>query len=132
MAGLTSRFENRACPSVYAPLRGIRRQPGRLALVIFRLPLPLYHRGWGRLLGHTFLVLVHAGRKTGKRRSTAAMVLRYDPKARRESSARFWGQNTDWIRNIRVRPALQVIMTVLPRADRLTRTARIICGSSTI
>ena len=36
------------------------------------------------------------------------MVLRYDPKARRESSARFWGQNTDWIRNIRVRPALQV------------------------
>ena len=52
------------------------------------------------------------------------MVLRYDPKARRESSARFWGQNTDWIRNIRVRPALQVIMTVLPRADRLTRTAR--------
>jgi hypothetical protein len=48
------------------PLLGLRRRPGRLALAVFRLPLPLYRRGWGGLLGHTFLLLVHAGRKTGK------------------------------------------------------------------
>ena len=49
------------------PLLGVRRQPGRVALAVFRLPLPLYQRGWGWLLGHTFLLVTHAGRKTGKR-----------------------------------------------------------------
>jgi hypothetical protein len=39
------------------PLLGLRRQPGRLALAAMRLPRPLYHRGWGRLLGHTFLLI---------------------------------------------------------------------------
>ncbi|MGZ6268719.1 MAG: nitroreductase family deazaflavin-dependent oxidoreductase [Candidatus Limnocylindrales bacterium] len=90
------------------PLLGLRRQPGRLALAVFRLPLPLYRRGWGRLLGHTFLLLVHAGRKTGKLRSTVVMVLRYKPETREAVICSVWGQNTDWIRNIRVRPALQV------------------------
>jgi hypothetical protein len=90
------------------PLLGIRLQPGRLALAVFRLPLPLYRRGWGWLLGHTFLLLVHAGRKTGKLRSTVAMALRYDPETHEAVICSAWGQNTDWVRNIRVRPALQV------------------------
>ena len=90
------------------PLLGLRRKPGRLALAVFRLPLPLYRRGWGWLLGHTFLLLVHAGRKTGKPHSATAMVLRYDPQTREAVIFSAWGQDTDWIRNIRVRPALQV------------------------
>jgi deazaflavin-dependent oxidoreductase (nitroreductase family) len=90
------------------PLLGLRRKPGRLALAVFRLPLPLYRRGWGGLLGHTFLLLVHAGRKTGKLYSTVAMVLRYDRQTREAVICPAWGQGTDWIRNIRVRPALQV------------------------
>lgn len=90
------------------PLLGLRRQPGRLALAVFRLPLPLYRRGWGWLLGHTFLLLVHAGRKTGKLYSATAMVLKYDPETHEAIICSAWGQDTDWIRNIRVRPALQV------------------------
>jgi deazaflavin-dependent oxidoreductase (nitroreductase family) len=90
------------------PLLGLRRGPGRLALAVFRLPLPLYRRGWGWLLGDTFLLLVHAGRKTGKPHSTVAMVLNYDPHTREEGICSAWGQDTDWIRNIRARPALQV------------------------
>jgi hypothetical protein len=62
------------------PILGLRRTPGRLALFLFRLQLPLYRRGWGWLLGHTFLLLDHAGRKTGQRHSKAAMVLRYGPR----------------------------------------------------
>ena len=58
---------------------GLRRKPGRLALVVFRLPLALYQRGWGGPLGGTFLLLVHAGRKTGKLHQVVAMVLRYLP-----------------------------------------------------
>jgi deazaflavin-dependent oxidoreductase (nitroreductase family) len=90
------------------PLLGLRRRPGRLALAVFRLPLRLYRRGWGWLLGDTFLVLVHAGRKTGKPYSTVAMVLSYDPHTREAVICSAWGQDTDWIRNIRARPALQV------------------------
>ena len=90
------------------PVLGLRRTPGRLALFLFRLPLSLYRTGWGWLLGYTFLLLDHAGRKTGQRHSTAAMVLSYDPETQEAVICSVWGQDTDWIRNIRVRPALQV------------------------
>lgn len=90
------------------PVLGLRRKPGRLTLAVFRLPLPLYRRGWGGLLGHTFLLLVHAGRKTGKPHSTVAMVLRYDRRTREAVICSAWGQGTDWIRNIQARPALRV------------------------
>jgi deazaflavin-dependent oxidoreductase (nitroreductase family) len=90
------------------PVLGLRRRPGRLALAVFRLPLPLYRRGWGWLLGHTFLLLVHAGRKTGKPHSTVAMILRYHRQTREAVICSAWGKDTDWIRNIRARPALLV------------------------
>ena len=90
------------------PLLGFRRQPGRLALAVFRLPLPLYRRGWGWLLGDTFLLLVHAGRKTGKFYSTVAMVLSYDRQSHEAVICSAWGKDTDWIRNIRAHPALKV------------------------
>ena len=75
---------------------------------MFRLPLPLYQRGWGWLLGHTFLLVTHAGRKTGKRRETVAMTLAYDPQTQEAVIFSGWGPNTDWIRNIRAHPALQI------------------------
>jgi len=92
------------------PLLGLRRRPGRLALAVFRLPLPMYRRGWGWgwLLGDTFLLLVHAGRKTGKPHSTVAMVLSYDPHTHRAVICSAWGKDTDWIRNIQAHPALKV------------------------
>ena len=90
------------------PLWGLRRKPGRLALVVFRLPLLAYRRGWGGLLGHTFLLLVHAGPKTGKPYAAVAMVLGYDPHTHEAVICSGWGQDADWIRNIRARPALRV------------------------
>jgi deazaflavin-dependent oxidoreductase (nitroreductase family) len=92
------------------PLLGLRRRPGRLALAVFRLPLLLYRRGWGWLLGDTFLLLVHAGRKTGTRYSTVAMVLRHDPRTQEAVICSGWGKDADWIRNIQARPALQVLI----------------------
>ena len=90
------------------PLLGLRRQPGRLALAVFRLPLPLYRRGWGWLLGDTFLLLVHTGRRTGRAYSTVAMVLNYDRQSHEAVICSAWGKNSDWIRNIQARPALKV------------------------
>jgi len=90
------------------PLLGLRRRPGRLALAAMRVPRPLYHRGWGWMLGHTFLLIAHQGRKSGKRRETVAMVLAQDPDTREVVVCSAWGPNTEWIRNLRAHPALEI------------------------
>jgi hypothetical protein len=77
------------------PLLGLRRKPGRLALGVFRLPLLLYRRGKGGLLGHTFVLLAHAGRKTGKPYWAVAMVLRYDPHTHEAVICSAWGQDSE-------------------------------------
>ena len=84
------------------------RQPGRLALAAFRLPLYLYHRGLGRLFGHTFLLFVHAGRKTGTPHEATAMVLNFDAATKEAVICSGWGPDADWVRNLRARPALRV------------------------
>jgi deazaflavin-dependent oxidoreductase (nitroreductase family) len=106
------------------PLLGLRRRSGRPALAVFRLPLLLYRQGWGRLLGDTFLLLVHEGRKSGKRYSTVAMVLRYEPHTQEAVICSAWGQDADWIRNIRARPALRVqigLVSFTPQQRFLTQ-----------
>jgi deazaflavin-dependent oxidoreductase (nitroreductase family) len=90
------------------PLLGLRRRPGRLALAVFRLPLVLYRRGWGRLLGRTFMLLVHAGRRTGQPHEMTAMVMSYDPRTREVVIFSGWGPGSDWVRNLRAGPALRV------------------------
>jgi hypothetical protein len=75
-------------------LLGLRQQPGRIALWFMRLPRPLYHRGWGRLLGRTFLLITHEGRTTGKRRETVAMALAYDPETQETVICSAWGPDT--------------------------------------
>lgn len=90
------------------PLLGLRRRPGRVALAVFRLPLVLYRRGWGRLLGRTFMLLVHVGRRTGQPHLMTAMVMRYDPATREVVIFSGWGPSSDWVRNLRARPALRV------------------------
>jgi deazaflavin-dependent oxidoreductase (nitroreductase family) len=92
----------------HRPLLGLRRRPGRIALWFMRLPQPLYRRGWGRLLGHTFLLIAHRGRTTGQRRETIAMALTYDPSTREIVVCSAWGANTEWLRNLRAHPALQI------------------------
>jgi len=90
------------------PLLGLRRQPGRLALALMRMPRSLYHRGWGRILGHTFLLIAHQGRKTGTRRETVAMALRYDRETREVVVCSAWGPDTEWMKNVRAHPALEI------------------------
>jgi deazaflavin-dependent oxidoreductase (nitroreductase family) len=93
---------------VSKPLLGLREQPGRLALALMRMPRPLYRRGWGWMLDHTFLLIAHRGRKTGKRHETVAMALSYDPTTREAVVCSAWGPRTEWIRNLRAHPALQI------------------------
>ncbi|HST17753.1 MAG TPA: nitroreductase family deazaflavin-dependent oxidoreductase [Gaiellaceae bacterium] len=87
---------------------GLRRQPGRLVLAAMRLPRRLYHRGFGGLLGQTFLLITHQGRKSGKRRETVAMAVTFDPETRETVVCSAWGPDTEWIRNLRVHAALRI------------------------
>jgi deazaflavin-dependent oxidoreductase (nitroreductase family) len=60
------------------------------------------------LLGHTFLLITHQGRKTGKRRETVVMALTYDPETHETVVCSAWGPNAEWMRNLRARPALEI------------------------
>jgi deazaflavin-dependent oxidoreductase (nitroreductase family) len=90
------------------PLLGLRRRPGRLALAVFRKPHNAYRHGAGALLGRTFLQLTHVGRKTGLPHNAVAMVLTYDETSREAVTCAAWGPETDWIRNLRASPAVEV------------------------
>ncbi len=87
------------------PLLGIRRTPGRLALAVFRTPLWLYRRGWGWLLGRTFLMLVHVGRTTGQPHDMVAMILTDDRDSGEVVIFSGWGPDVDWLSNLRAGPA---------------------------
>lgn len=90
------------------PLLGVRRTPGRLALAVFRAPLLLYRRGWGRLLGRTFLLLVHVGRRTGQPHETVAMVLADNRVSGEVVICSGWGPGADWVHNLHAGPGLEV------------------------
>lgn len=79
-----------------------------LSRVAFRAPILLYRLGLGGVLGHQFLLLTHAGRRTGRVHETVLKVLRYDPATRESVVASAWGPEADWYRNIQRRPALAV------------------------
>lgn len=83
-------------------------RPKGLLKWIFTLPLYLYrwHLGW--LVGHSYLMLTHLGRKTGRRRQTGVEVAHYDPATQECIVVAAWGEQTDWYRNIQAHPALEV------------------------
>ena len=90
------------------PKLGIRHRPGRFALALFRMPLRAYHHRKGWLLGHTFALLTHIGRRTGQSHETVTMVLRYRPEPREVVVSSAWGPEADWVKNIRARPAVRI------------------------
>ena len=106
----------RSHPPVRASRSGARRQVPALlrdrrapmSRLVLRMPLVLYRLGLGWLLGHQFLLLTHAGRRTGRVRETALKVLRSDPATAESVVASAWGPTADWYRNIRAQPALVV------------------------
>jgi deazaflavin-dependent oxidoreductase (nitroreductase family) len=95
-------------PGRNRPLLGLRRRPGRLAAAFFRLPLKAYQHDAGPAMGRTFLAFTHVGRRTGQPHQTVAMVLRHDPGTGEAVIAAAWGPETDWYRNLRAHPAVQV------------------------
>lgn len=64
-------------------------------------PRHLYRHGWGWLLGHRFLQLSHRGRKTGRLHHTVLEVVRYDRATGEAVVMSGFGNESDWLRNVR-------------------------------
>jgi deazaflavin-dependent oxidoreductase (nitroreductase family) len=67
---------------------------------VLRAPAWLYrwHCGW--LLGHRFLLLVHTGRRTGRRHSTVLEVVEYRREPLELVVMSGFGRNSAWLRNL--------------------------------
>jgi deazaflavin-dependent oxidoreductase (nitroreductase family) len=80
-----------------------RRQPrppkGILGWLL-SLPIYLYRAHLGFLFGHRFLVLVHEGRRSGRRHETPLEVVAYDQARREAIVAAGWGRRTQWLYNV--------------------------------
>ena len=83
-------------------------RPAALLHRLLRLPILVYRWRLGWLLGHRFLLLTHAGRRTGLTHRTVLEVLRYDPASGTAVVMAGFGRQSDWYRNLRRRPALEV------------------------
>jgi len=75
---------------------------------LFGLPKYLYHAHLGFLFGHRFLLLVHEGRRSGRRYETPLEVLHYDHTTREAIVAAGWGRRTQWLHNVEAGGARQV------------------------
>lgn len=84
----------------HAP-RGLLRRLLRAPIILYRVRL-----GW--LLGRRFVYVAHRGRRSGQRRETVLEVVRYDPDLPEIFIVSGWGTTSDWYRNLRTSPALEV------------------------
>lgn len=84
-----------------APPRGVLRW-------LLGLPIYLYRARLGFLLGHRFLVLVHEGRRSGRRYETPLEVVRYDRAIGEATVVAAWGRRTAWLHNVEAGLAREV------------------------
>jgi deazaflavin-dependent oxidoreductase (nitroreductase family) len=83
------------------PPRGISR-------ILFRAPIWLYKLNLGWLMGKRALKITHIGRISGKPRHVVLEVVKYEPSSETYYIAAGWGEQSDWVKNIRANPRVEV------------------------
>ena len=83
------------------PPRGISR-------LLFRTPIWLYKLNLGWMMGNRFLKITHTGRVSREPRYVVLEVVKYDPSSETYYIAAAWGERSDWVKNIRANPRVQV------------------------
>lgn len=78
--------------------------------LVFRAPVYLYHWRCSRVLGRRFLLLIHVGRRSRRRRETVLEVMEYREAGPEVVVTSAFGRNADWLRNIEVTPSPEVIV----------------------
>ncbi len=95
----------------YRPPTASREQPNPpsgLLRGLLQLPAYVYRARLGILLGHRFLLLVHRGRRSGRRYETVLEVVRFDPAAPESVVVAGWGQKTQWLHNVEAGGVVEV------------------------
>ena len=75
----------------------------------FRAPIWLYRCKLGWMLGHRFLLLIHTGRRTRRRRSTVLEVMEFRKATGEMVVMCAFGPSADWYRNIQAMPDFEVM-----------------------
>lgn len=88
---------------------GDRQPPRGLLRNLLRFPTVLYRFQLGWLLGRSHLLLRHRGRRSGAVRRTVLEVMAFDPGTQERVVASYWGERSDWWRNVRAGGALEVV-----------------------
>ena len=77
---------------------------------LFRAPAYLYRWKCGWLLGHRFLLLIHIGRRTGRRHHTVLEIMERRNDGPEAIVMSAFGRNADWLRNIEATPSSEIII----------------------
>jgi deazaflavin-dependent oxidoreductase (nitroreductase family) len=85
-------------------------RPSGIIRSLFRAPVYLYRWRCGRLLGHRFLLLIHTGRRTGRRRETVLEVVEYRKAGPELVVISAFGRSADWLRNIAAAPEPEIMV----------------------
>lgn len=85
-----------------------RNRPHGFWRLLTRAPIALYHSGFGWILGHRFLLLIHTGRRTNKSRETVLEVASHDTKTGTYFVVSGWGEKSEWLRNIQHRSDVEI------------------------
>jgi deazaflavin-dependent oxidoreductase (nitroreductase family) len=84
------------------------KPPRGLSRLLYRFPILLYQIGLGRLFGGRFLMLKHIGRVSGQPRTAVLEVIRRDETAEAYYVLAAFGEESDWVRNLRAHPEVEV------------------------
>jgi deazaflavin-dependent oxidoreductase (nitroreductase family) len=85
-------------------------QMNRALRLVFRTPVYLYHWRCSRLFGRRFLLLIHIGRRSGRRRETVLEVMEYREAGPELVVMSAFGPGADWLRNLAVTPNPEVVI----------------------
>lgn len=77
---------------------------------LLRAPVYLYHWRCGWMLGHRFLLLVHTGRRTGRRYETVLEIMEYRLHGPEFIVMSGFGRDAGWLRNIQATPVAQIMV----------------------
>ena len=86
------------------------RKPKGVLRYLLRAPVHLYRWKLGRLLGHRFLLLIHTGRRSGRRHQTVLEVIQYRKISHEAIVMSGFGRDSAWLLNIQAKPDFDVII----------------------
>ena len=83
-------------------------RPHGLLRLFLRFPILLYRLGLGWLFGDRLALLTHIGRNSGRQRQVVIETVRMDRVTQTVYILSGWGEQSDWVLNIRANPEVLV------------------------